>query len=147
MYECVYKEPQRLARASGMYPILESRMKVTFHVRFGEGGGETRRLQGPKVRSAPTLRHIPGAVNLPYEGNIGEDGRFLSREALRERFEDSLKGVAPERTTFYCGSGVSAAQNLLALAHAGLTGGRLYAGSWSEWILDPSRPRATIAED
>jgi hypothetical protein len=55
MYEGVYKTPERLAPASGMHPILESRMKETSHVRFGEGGGETRCLEGPKVRSTPTL--------------------------------------------------------------------------------------------
>ena len=84
--------------------------------------------------------HVPGAVNLFFERNLGADGRFLAPDELaglwRERF-----GSAPG-VVCMCGSGVTACQGLLALEHAGIRGARLYAGSWSEWIRDPERPIA-----
>lgn len=87
--------------------------------------------------------HIPGAVNFPYAQNLDENGRFLPPAQLRQQFSQLLGGAAAEQTTFYCGSGVSACVNLLALVHAGLGNSRLYVGSWSEWSSDPSRPVAT----
>lgn len=85
--------------------------------------------------------HVPGAVNLPFAGNIDETAHFLDREALRARYTGA--GV-DERTgaIVYCGSGVTACHALLAMERAGLPGGRLYAGSWSQWSADPSRPVA-----
>ncbi len=90
----------------------------------------------------PVAGRIPGAVNLPNAGNIGTNGFYLSKSKLRERFESLLGETTPERAIFYCGSGVSAARNLLAMAHAGFGDGRLYVGSWSDWITDPTRPIA-----
>ena len=84
--------------------------------------------------------HIPGAVNYFYERNWSEDGRYLPKQQLRRQLEAVLGGAPPDEAVFYCGSGVSACVNLLALAHAGLGDGRLYAGSWSDWISDPTRP-------
>jgi len=84
--------------------------------------------------------HIPGAVNHPYRQNVDEAGVFLSPAALGEAFRRSLAGHPPEQAVTYCGSGVTACQNLLAMEHAGLSGGRLYPGSWSEWASDPRRP-------
>ena len=83
--------------------------------------------------------HIPGARNHFYKWNVDERGRFLPADALRERITAALDGVAPEKTIAYCGSGITAAHNLLAMEHAGLRGGRLYAGSWSEWSSDERR--------
>jgi thiosulfate/3-mercaptopyruvate sulfurtransferase len=88
----------------------------------------------------PVAGHIPGAVNLPHTSNIGPDGRFLPQETIRENFIRVMEGRDGRHCTFYCGSGVTAAHNLLAMAYAGLPGGRLYPGSWSEWITDPERP-------
>lgn len=90
--------------------------------------------------------HIPGAVCAPYGENLLPDGTFRPADVLRERFSAILGDVPATSAIFYCGSGVSAAHNLLALAHAGLGDARLYAGSWSEWITDPSRPIALGAE-
>ncbi len=90
--------------------------------------------------------HIPGAVCVPYVENLGPDGIFLPAPELHARYAAVLGGVPAEHAVFYCGSGVSAAHNLLALAHAGLGDGRLYAGSWSDWITDPSRPVVTGPE-
>ncbi len=84
--------------------------------------------------------HIPGAANHFYKSNLADDGTMLPPERLRERFAQTLAGSAPADTVMYCGSGVSACHNLLAMQHAGLTGTALYAGSWSEWSSDPSRP-------
>ena len=87
--------------------------------------------------------HIPGAVNHFFRRNAGEDGTMLLPEQLRATFNALLAGRAPEQAVMYCGSGVTACQNLLAMAHAGLHGTRLYPGSWSEWSSDPSRPVET----
>ena len=81
--------------------------------------------------------HIPGARCLPFQGNLGSGGRFLDADELRARFA----GMA-EPVVCYCGSGVTAAHNILAMKVAGLPEPRLYPGSWSEWIQDESRPRA-----
>ncbi len=84
--------------------------------------------------------HIPGAVNTPYEDNLDVSGEFAAPEELRERYLDMLAGVAPDQVIHMCGSGVTACHNVLAMEHAGLSGAKLYAGSWSEWITDPDRP-------
>ena len=84
--------------------------------------------------------HIPGAVNHPYKQNVDADGVFLSVPELRAAFERTLNGRAPAKAICYCGSGVTACQNLLAMEYAGLPGAKLYAGSWSEWASDPQRP-------
>jgi thiosulfate/3-mercaptopyruvate sulfurtransferase len=86
--------------------------------------------------------HVPGACNAPFAANLGADGRWLSAAALRERWTTLLGDTPPRNATIMCGSGVSACHNLLALEHAGLGGAKLYAGSWSEWIRDPTRPVA-----
>jgi thiosulfate/3-mercaptopyruvate sulfurtransferase len=91
----------------------------------------------------PVAGRIPGALNLPHSATVGPDGRFLPPEDLKAQFERLLSGRQAARAVFYCGSGVTAARNLLALAYAELGEGRLYAGSWSEWILDPARPVAS----
>jgi thiosulfate/3-mercaptopyruvate sulfurtransferase len=79
--------------------------------------------------------HIPGAINLPHTGNLRADGRYRSRPELAERFRD-----LGERPIMYCGSGVTACANLLAMEIAGLDEGMLYPGSWSEWADDPGLP-------
>jgi len=84
--------------------------------------------------------HIPGAVNHHYKSNALDDSTFLPPEVLRQHFEQLLNGREAAQAVMYCGSGVTACHNLLAMAHAGLPGARLYAGSWSEWSADPSRP-------
>ncbi len=86
--------------------------------------------------------HIPGAVTAPYELNLNGEGYFLAPAALRERFENLLNGLPPERVVVYCGSGVTSIHNLIAMVEAGFDMPRLYPGSWSEWITDPERPIA-----
>lgn len=103
------------------------------------------RYRGEEEPIDPVAGHIPGALSRPFADNLDENGRFRSPAALRERFavvaEESSGAVS------YCGSGVTACHNLLALEHAGLHGARLYAGSWSEWVRDPARPVARGDEE
>lgn len=86
--------------------------------------------------------HVPGAINHPYTRNLDASGRFLAPAELLANWQGTLGGRAVTAAVCMCGSGVSACHDLLALEHAGLRGGRLYAGSWSEWIRDPGRPVA-----
>lgn len=90
----------------------------------------------------PVAGHIPGAINLPYEDNLHLSGRLASPEELRALYRAQLGSVPPDRVVLMCGSGVTACHNILAMEHAGLHGAKLYAGSWSQWITDPSRPVA-----
>jgi thiosulfate/3-mercaptopyruvate sulfurtransferase len=87
-----------------------------------------------------TAGHIPGAANHFFQRNLDEHGLFRTPEELRAQMKESLGDTPAEQVVCYCGSGVTACHNLLALEHAGLKGARLYAGSWSEWSSDPSRP-------
>jgi thiosulfate/3-mercaptopyruvate sulfurtransferase len=89
----------------------------------------------------PVAGHIPGARNLPTTLNVDPTGRFFDSERLRAQF--AAAGAAPDVPVgTYCGSGVAAAHEVLALELAGVPAA-LYVGSWSDWISDPSRPVAT----
>lgn len=96
------------------------------------------RYSGAVEPMDPVAGHIPGAINLPFGGNLAPDGLFLSPDELRARFEDL------DTPAFYCGSGVTAAHNVLAMDVAGLPMPALYPGSWSEWCQPAAgRPVAT----
>lgn len=101
------------------------------------------RFRGEKEPIDPVAGRVPGARNRPFQWNLDDRGRFLPRTELRSQFETLLGPDAPQQVVHMCGSGVTACHNLLAMEHAGLTGSRLYVGSWSEWIHDPARPVAT----
>lgn len=132
--------PQRLATVDEVAGRLGDPDLHLFDARVAE------RYRGEHEVIDPVAGHIPGAVNAPYLLNLDTDGRFLAANELREHYE-ALLGDAPlSEAIFYCGSGVSAVHNLIALEVAGLGMGRLYIGSWSEWIADPQRPRATGAQ-
>ncbi len=128
----------------GQLPVLDAagaaslaRCGVLLDARAAE------RYRGETEPVDPVAGHIPGAVSAPAAGNVGADGRFLDAAGLRARF--AALGVRPGRPApvgAYCGSGVTAAQEVLALQIAGLAAA-LYAGSWSEWVSDPARPVAT----
>ncbi len=100
------------------------------------------RFQGREEPIDPVAGHIPGAINIPFTGNLDANGRFLDSGVLKSRFEAVLRDRLAEEVIHYCGSGVSACHNLLAMEVAGLPGTRLYPGSWSEWIRDSQRPIA-----
>ena len=99
---------------------------------------EAQRFRGEVEPVDPVAGHIPGAVNVPTSANLADDGRFRSPEALRELY--SMAEGQP--VAAYCGSGVTATHDILAMAVAGIDA-TLYPGSWSEWVTDPTRPVAT----
>lgn len=103
------------------------------------------RYRGKMEPIDPIAGHIPGAMNLPTEGHLTAEGCFLQPAELQARFNAILGERLPSAVVHNCGSGVTACHNALAMEVAGLNGSRLYAGSWSEWIRDPTRPIATDA--
>jgi thiosulfate/3-mercaptopyruvate sulfurtransferase len=98
------------------------------------------RFRGEKEPLDPVAGHIPGARNRPHTRNLNPDGTFKPAAQLREEFGEILDGVPHDQVVHQCGSGVTACHNILAMEIAGLPGTRLYPGSWSEWVADPSRP-------
>ncbi len=116
---------------------------VVAHIEAGGVVADSRspeRYRGETEPVDPQAGHIPGAVNLPFAENLGAGGRFRPDAELVERFAEA--GVDSE-AIIYCGSGVSACNNLLAMESVGLGRARLYIGSWSGWSTDPERPVAT----
>jgi thiosulfate/3-mercaptopyruvate sulfurtransferase len=103
------------------------------------------RYRGENETIDPVAGHIPGALNRFFKDNLTADGRFKSAHTLREEFAAVIGQKQPEHVVLQCGSGVTACHNALAMEVAGLHGSALYAGSWSEWCADPSRPVATGA--
>jgi len=100
------------------------------------------RFRGEVEPLDPVAGHIPGALNRPFSHNLGPDGKFKPAAQLRAEFEALLAGRDPASVVHHCGSGVSANPNLIAMEIAGFGTTGLYAGSWSDWCSDPSRPFA-----
>ena len=100
------------------------------------------RYRGEQEPIDPVAGHIPGASNRFNGDNLKPDATFKDPQTLRTEFLRILGQREPSEVVHYCGSGVSACHNLLAMEIAGLPGGKLYPGSWSEWIADPKRPIA-----
>jgi len=98
------------------------------------------RFRGQNETLDPVGGRIPGARSHFYRDNLDASGCFKAPETLAQEFANVLGGSSPKSVVHYCGSGVSACHNLLAMEYAGLRGARLYPGSWSEWCADPSRP-------
>jgi thiosulfate/3-mercaptopyruvate sulfurtransferase len=101
-----------------------------------------QRYRGEVEPLDPVAGHIPGAINRPTADNMAADGRFKPAAQLRAEFEKVLAGRDPRTVVHHCGSGVSAVPNVIAMEVAGFGPTRLYAGSWSEWCSDRSRPVA-----
>ena len=98
------------------------------------------RFKGEVEPLDPVAGHIPGALNRPFNQNMGVDGKFKPAAQLKAEFEELLAGREPSSVVHHCGSGVSAVPNILAMEIAGLGLTGLYAGSWSDWCSDASRP-------
>lgn len=125
----------RIATADQIHERLDEDSGWLFDARAAE------RFRGDVEPIDPVAGHVPGALNRPYAENL-QGGRFQSSEKLREELVPMLAGRDPSDTVLMCGSGVTACHLLLAFEHAGLHGAKIYAGSWSGWISDPSRPIA-----
>jgi thiosulfate/3-mercaptopyruvate sulfurtransferase len=132
-------QPGRFDPTPGGMPLLDAdgaaamaRRGVLVDARAPE------RFRGENEPVDPAAGHIPGARNLPAQLTENPDGTFLSPDALRERY-GTVGVVSGEPVAVYCGSGVVATEGVFALGLAGIDAA-LYAGSWSEWITDPSRP-------
>ncbi len=97
------------------------------------------RYAGQDETIDPVAGHIPGALSYPFTDNLQADGTFKTPSELAKRFH----ALKDKPIVSYCGSGVTACHNILAMAHAGLNPPKLYAGSWSEWITDAARPIQT----
>jgi thiosulfate/3-mercaptopyruvate sulfurtransferase len=135
-------EPGNFVARPGAMPVLDAddaaalaRTGVLLDARTPE------RYRGEVEPVDPVAGHVPGAVSAPAGDVTGADGRFLPPDALRDRFA-ALGAVDGAPVGAYCGSGVTAAQTVLALEVAGVPAA-LYVGSWSEWVADPNRPVAT----
>ncbi len=96
------------------------------------------RFTGKEKNIDPVPGHVPGAHNLPFGGNLTKEGLFERPETIRQRFDATIQDV--DSVVNMCGSGVTACHNLLAQAVAGIPPTRIFIGSWSQWIKDPSRP-------
>lgn len=120
--------------------VLESNLEHRDYLVVDSRSAE--RYRGEHEPLDPVAGHIPYAISAPFAENMGENGQFLPIEKLKERFEEVLKGKSLSDTIFYCGSGVTACHNLLALDYIGQKGAKLYPGSWSDWITDSMRPIA-----
>lgn len=132
-------------RASGSGPVA-SASEIVEHLDDGSlfvlDARAPERYRGDLEPVDPVAGHIPGARNRPYSENLTPHGLFKPAALLRAEFEALLGAAAPEAVVHHCGSGVTACHNVLAMAVAGLPGSRLYPGSWSEWIADPTHPIA-----
>lgn len=113
----------------------------TPHMHLVDARGPDR-FRGENETIDPVGGHIPGAVNRFFKDNLLPDGRFKPAAELRAEWLGVLAGAEPDQVIHQCGSGVSACLNMVAMELAGLSGSRLYAGSWSEWCADPGRPVA-----
>lgn len=134
-----------------LQPAVVDAAFVLDHLRTGDvtliDARSPDRFRGENETLDPVGGHIPGAKNRFFRDNLIGGGCFKQASVLREEFGALLKGRDAHRVVHQCGSGVTACHNLLAMESAGLSGSRLYAGSWSEWCADPRRPIATGPEE
>ena len=133
-------KPRRFPGRPGSMPTVTTWDLLTRQPRCLVDARAPERYRGDVEPIDPVGGHIPHARNVPFSGNTGPDGRFLPPDALRARYEAALAGLAPKDAAFYCGSGVTAPHDILAMEIAGLPGAALYPGSWSEWVRNPMRP-------
>jgi len=127
------ERPEMLADVSEVDAVRESVPTRVFDSRGPEG------YHGQGKYYDPVRGHIKGAGLADRAETLTDDGRFRAPDQLRAHYDELRAGRDPGEVIFYCGSGVTAAQNVLAMEHSGLPGARMYVGSWSEWITDPDR--------
>jgi thiosulfate/3-mercaptopyruvate sulfurtransferase len=145
-YACNTYLPKITSVTYRAYPNTESILKAT-EVENGLAKGNTKlidaraaeRFSGLHEPIDPIAGHIPKAVNRNFQLNLNEQGCFLPAAELRKQFSNLIGSTSAHQVVHMCGSGVTACHNLLAMEIAGLTGSKLYAGSWSEWIVNKNR--------
>ena len=120
--------------ADEIYENLNNSEKCVLDARSAQ------RFRGENENLDPVAGHIPGAYSAPFTDNLDENENWKSKSELRQKFENILDGSPAEEAVSYCGSGITACHNILAMFYAGLGDSRLYPGSWSEWITNPDRP-------
>lgn len=133
------RETLRVVGSDEVLANVASRASIVLDARSPE------RFRGEAEPFDPVAGRVPGAVNRPVGRNLAKDGTFKPADELRAELAAMLGSGDAGQVIHMCGSGVTACHNLLAMEVAGLPGGKLYAGSWSEWCADPSRPVATGA--
>lgn len=129
---------QMVATTDDVEHIIENNAALLIDARTAE------RHAGMHEPIDPVAGHIPGAICYPWMENLDDTRHFHSKDLLKKRFTSLNTDSRPK--VCYCGSGVTGAHNILAMTHAGFENIRLYAGSWSEWIVNPAHPVATIRE-
>ena len=129
-------DPTRLVDAAGVLARVQAGTALVIDARPPE------RFRGNVEPVDPVAGHIPTARNRPFKANLNPDLTLRPATELKRELVALLGGWAPADVIHQCGSGITACANLLAMEHAGLPGSKLYAGSWSEWIADPTRPVA-----
>jgi thiosulfate/3-mercaptopyruvate sulfurtransferase len=108
---------------------------------------DAERFAGGNETIDPVAGHVPGAKNRPFSSNLGTGGGFREAASLKSEFARVARGHDYDQVVHMCGSGVTACHNLFAMEYSGLSGSRLYPGSWSEWIRDPRRPVEPVPQD
>ena len=138
--------PVRFEGEPGHMPVLHTPQVVASladdAIRLLDVRAEER-FRGRVEPIDPVPGHVPGALNMPFGGNLAADNRFKTPEELKRRYAPVVAGREPGEIVFMCGSGVTACHGIFALELAGRPGAVLYPGSWSEWIRSPERPVAT----
>ena len=134
-----FRPSVRREMAVDMAEVMDKRNNPDYLVLDARGAD---RYRGENENIDPVAGHIPGAISAPFSQNLGDSGRFLSPDELHQRFQPMQEEASSRHTIVYCGSGVTAAHNILAMAHAGFGEALLYPGSWSEWITKSNNPIA-----
>lgn len=134
------RERRRFPARPGSMPTVTTWDLVTRQPRCLVDARAPERYRGDVEPIDPVAGHIPHAKNVPFANNTGPDGKFLPADELRRKYEAALAGLPPKDAAFYCGSGVTAPHDILAMEVAGLPGAALYPGSYSEWVRSPMRP-------
>ncbi|MEH6813385.1 MAG: sulfurtransferase [Motiliproteus sp.] len=140
---CAFQMQWQSGAVIDMQRVLVNLDKATFQLVDARA---PERYRGEQEPIDPVAGHIPRALNRALNLNLGADGCFKSPQQLQQEWQALLADQGPETIVHMCGSGVTACHNHLAMEYAGLTGSRVYAGSWSEWIRGSKRPVATSSD-
>jgi thiosulfate/3-mercaptopyruvate sulfurtransferase len=133
-FTAIAPDPAATVSADDVLANIDSKASLVIDARTAE------RWRGEPSPLDPVSGHIPGAGNRWFKDNLNADGSFKPADALASDWQAVIGDTASDALILQCGSGVTACHNALALEVAGLKGAKLYPGSWSEWISDPSRP-------